>query len=137
MLRIPPVLMLALLLAGCATDPTSTPTPPPSPNPIPNLQAMTVHDRLTIELSWGQAPGPANTYVIQRAESESGPWAEIARLPATEPRRYMDDDGLQDNQRYWYRVITALDDGQTSEPSAPVNAIATDLPRPTPTPTTS
>lgn len=144
-LRLAPFAVAFLLLAAaCETEPTHTPTADPAPNPVRNLTAMTIYDALAIELRWEHAPGPADTYVIERAEAESGPWEEIARVAATESTSYVDYGGesyvvgerLEDQCTYWYRIFTELADGTRSGPSAVASAMAVDLPRPTPTPTT-
>jgi hypothetical protein len=96
------------------------------------LEAMTIHDRLSIQLYWEKANGSPDAILIERSSSgENGPWAQIASI-AGEHTTYIDQDGLQNNAAYYYR-LKARRSNNESPYSNVASAMATDLPTPPPT----
>lgn len=98
-------------------------------NQVPSdLHALTVHDRLAIELTWTPVNQGTATYVLQRLAADSeGSWVDVATL---EPGagRFL-DQGLEDDVTYSYRIRAFDPDGGAGYSNV-TSAIATDLPRP-------
>jgi hypothetical protein len=100
-------------------------------NQVPSdLEALTVHDRLAIQLTWTPVNQGTSTYVLQRSEEGGGEesWEDVAEL---EPgaKSYLDDEGLRDGTTYLYRIY-AWDPEGGSGYSNGTSATATALPQP-------
>jgi hypothetical protein len=99
-------------------------------NQVPSdLQALTVHDRLAIQLTWSAVNQGTFTYVLQRSEGGGEKsWEDVAEL---EPgaTSYLDGEGLRDGVTYLYR-IHAWDPEGGSGYSNGASATATALPQP-------
>lgn len=126
LLIIVPVLVV-LFLVPVRTELTTESGPD---NLIPtDLQALTIHDRLTIQVSWTPVDQGTATYVLQRSEGggeES--WADVAELELG-ASSYLDDQGLEDGVTYRYRIY-ARDPAGGSGYSNTAGATATALPQP-------
>jgi hypothetical protein len=100
-------------------------------NQVPtDLQALIVHDRLAIQLTWTAVDPGTATYVLQRSEAggeES--WHDLTELPSG-ATSYLDEDNLQEGGTYLYRIY-AWDPQGGRGYSNGTSAIATTLPQPT------
>jgi hypothetical protein len=103
------------------------------PSAPADLQALSIQDRLSIYLMWEDTSDMETSFIVERSdESETGPWQEIAVLPANATT--YTDDGLSDGVTYYYRVKARGTSGDS--PYSNVDGdTATALPMPTPTPT--
>jgi hypothetical protein len=99
-------------------------------NRVPtDLMALTVHDRLAIQLNWTPVDQGTATYVLQRSEGGGqDSWADVAELEWG-ASSYLDDQGLEDGVAYLYRIY-ARDPAGGSGYSNAVSAKATALPQP-------
>jgi hypothetical protein len=99
-------------------------------NLVPSdLQALTVHDRLAIQLTWTAVDQRTATYLLQRSEDGGADsWEDLTEL-APDTTSYLDDDDLQDGVTYLYRIY-AWDSQGGSGYSNGASAMATALPQP-------
>ncbi|MEX2598736.1 MAG: hypothetical protein WD533_03680, partial [Dehalococcoidia bacterium] len=71
-------LLLILFLAPMRT---STGSDAGMDNQVPSdLSALTIHDRLSIQLTWTEANQGTATYVLQRSGDDGQTWRDIAEL---------------------------------------------------------
>lgn len=121
-----PVLMVLFLLPWRSETEAGT----ANNNMVPSdLQALTVHDRLAVQLTWTAVEQGTATYVLQRSVGggeES--WENVAELPKG-ATSYLDDSNLQDGVTYLYRIY-ASDPQGGSGISNGASATATALPQP-------
>jgi hypothetical protein len=124
---------LALLLYVTPLQVIRGPAPDPGARVPSDLKAMSVHDRLAIQVFWTPVDQEQAVLVLQRSEDgPGGPWRDLATLPEG-ARSYLDQDGLRDRIVYSYR-IAASGSGGGSGFSNVAGAVATDLTKPSPAP---
>ncbi len=121
------LVVVAVFASGCASAAAPTPTPEP-PAPPSNFHAMTVHDRLMIQLMWDGVPQGVTHVVVERSiTGEDGPWEELATVAAGSDT--YSDMNLAAETVYYYRAKSRGDTGDSAW-SDVVSAEATDLPTP-------
>ncbi len=126
----------AIVVPTALPTPTVEPTDEPSPTatavvPPPPQGPTAVLGDAWVVLDWQPGPPPfTRGYHIQRSERESGPWFQLNSGLHTYSK--YEDNGLQPNTRYFYRITTVDRDGNESE--ATVISVRTLASTPTPTP---
>jgi hypothetical protein len=98
-------------------------------NVVPSdLEAMTIHDRLAIQLTWTPVEPGTAAYVLQRSDDDGATWQDLGELAPGESS-FIDSEGLEDNVTYLYRIY-ATDPAGGHGYSNTTSATATDLPQP-------
>ncbi len=99
-------------------------------NQVPSdLEAVSVQDRLAVQLTWTPVHQGTATYVLQRTEtSGEESWADIAQLDPG-ASSYLDSAGLQSGVTYRYRIYASDPSGGYGHSNV-ASAMATALPQP-------
>ncbi|NDD63326.1 MAG: hypothetical protein EBZ36_05020, partial [Acidobacteria bacterium] len=102
----------------------TTPTVPPAPT----MGALTAtsYDQITVNWSYPAGVTDHNGFIIQRGNTASGPFTQLAEISNTAQTSYQ-DGGLNSNRTYHYRVI-ARTPFEQSLPSAVGTATTLDGP---------
>jgi hypothetical protein len=102
--------LLAGLLAGCSDDNGTSPTPPPAQElSAPSGVAVSTLGPNVVRVAWAPVPGAAE-YIVERAQGASG--GSFAQVGTTSATSY-DDQGLQAETTYRYRVAARAQTGQS------------------------
>jgi fibronectin type 3 domain-containing protein len=99
------------------TDSATTQTPPPPPA-MPGGFTATAASGSGIDLAWNDVTDESG-YRLERIDSASGLWTEIADLPADSTG--FSDSGLELGATYFYRLF-AYNGSGNSDPAGPVSA---------------
>jgi hypothetical protein len=125
-----PILVALFLFPLRVETKTETGGGPVNISPMPsNLEALTVHDRLAIQLTWTSAAPQEWTYVLQRsAAGTEDSWVDLTELlPGS--TSYLDEADLEDGHTYRYRIYGSTPHGDSGYTNV-ASAAATMLPQP-------
>jgi fibronectin type 3 domain-containing protein len=111
----------ALNAGGGGPDSGTASATPVAPPPAPSGLSTSSGNR-EVELKWASS-ARASSYLVKRAETPGGPYSEIAT--AVGPGHQ--DTGLENEKTYYY-VVTAVNAGGESAPSAEAQGVPVEAP---------
>ncbi len=108
---------------------TSAPVEPEKPPKPPSGLKLSDMGLREVTIAWESPADGASQYKIERADKAEGPFTLLSKASARRGE-YKDDEGLEDNTVYYYRLTGVSDTGLEGPPSDVVESMTAPPPEP-------